>query len=113
MKGYFIAAALGYVAGILWAPRRGSELRASVRDHFEAGKAEVVSGGQQIFDSVKEHGSEIIDGAESKYKQASATAVKAKNIAKESINQFGESMGVIVDEGAKLFAPEEHNSNVK
>jgi gas vesicle protein len=111
MKGYFIAAALGYVAGILWAPRRGCELRASILDHFEAGKAEVVSGGQQIVETVKQHGNELIDGAESKYRQASATAVKAKKIAKESIDQFGENMGVIVDEGAKLFAPEQHNSN--
>jgi gas vesicle protein len=34
MRGFLAAAAIGYVAGLLWAPRKGELLRAEIKDNF-------------------------------------------------------------------------------
>lgn len=106
MKGYLFAIGIGYVIGTLWAPRKGSELRKDIVEHFEAGKSEVVAGGQQIISKAIETGEGIIDEAESRYNNVSNSVNQAKKIAKQSISNLGENLSEIAEDGSKIFSAE-------
>lgn len=106
MKGYLFAIGLGYVIGTLWAPRKGSELRKDLIEHFEAGKSEVVASGQQFIATAKEKGEGIIDDAESTYNNVSNSVNQAKKIAKQSISHLGDNLSEIAEDGSKIFSAE-------
>jgi gas vesicle protein len=106
LKGYLFALGIGYVIGTLWAPRKGSELRKDILEHFQTSKAEVLSEGREILHSAVEHGEEFLDEAGNRFKQASISANKAKTIAKETISKFAENVSDIAEDSSKLFTSE-------
>lgn len=56
MRGYLVAAALGYVAGILWAPRKGELLRNEIKEHFFG----LQQAGLDVLGDAQHRGSEVI-----------------------------------------------------
>jgi gas vesicle protein len=56
MRGLFFAAAIGYVAGILYAPKSGCSLRKSIKDHFLTLQKE----GLEVVQDVQRKGQELI-----------------------------------------------------
>jgi gas vesicle protein len=111
MKGLLFAGAVGYLVGTLWAPRKGSLLRAEIMQHFEKiqeeGSEFVQDGlkeGQQMVSDVVEKGQELKTTATKKLAVASSAVSRAGEIAGESFEQLGNGVGEIANKGKDLFS---------
>jgi gas vesicle protein len=101
MKRLFFAAALGYIAGTLLAPRKGSELRAQIREYVAnlqgEGAAAVQRGEELVAESIH-RGREIKAEAADRLSKASASVRQAANTASDSFSNLGKNADEIVKE---------------
>lgn len=111
MKGYLLAAGLGYLAGILWAPRKGSLLRADIQNHFKEGQEQIthivqpaIQHGQEVVSDVVKRGQEIKTDATQRVGRASESLALARETATETINKLGEDAQKIAEKSKTIFA---------
>jgi gas vesicle protein len=101
MKRLFVAAALGYIAGTLLAPRKGSELRAQIKDYISElqgeGAAAVQRGEELVAESIH-RGREIKAEAAHRLAKASASVKQAAVTASDSFSNLERNADEILKE---------------
>ncbi len=110
MKGtsYLLVLFLGYVIGILWAPRKGSLLREELVGHFidltEAGNEmarTAVAKGSEVAKSAVEKGADLKEIADDSFAKASSSFSQAKDIATESVGALNKNLHNIAESTLK------------
>ena len=113
MKGLLFAGALGYLIGILWAPKKGALLRSELLQHIEKMQEDgtaIVQGGldesKHIVSEVSEMGQQLKKTATKKLSVATSAVARAGEIAGESLENLGNNVSGIADQGKNIFSPE-------
>lgn len=91
--GTMFAAAIGYVAGILTAPKSGAETREDLKTNWQNGEKqlkELHTELNDILDEAKDKSLKLKGDAQAKYKEAVDTAQKAKEKARELLTSIHE-----------------------
>lgn len=91
--GTLFAAAAGYVAGILTAPKSGAETREELKTNWQNGEKqlkELHTELNDLLDEAKDKSLKLKGDAEVKYKEALDAAKKAKEKARELLSSIHE-----------------------
>ena len=99
MKGssYLFVLFLGYIIGILWAPRKGSLLREEIVGHW----VDLTEAGNNMTKTAVEKGVALKGIADETLAKASSSLNQAKDIAAESVDALNKNLHSIAESTLK------------